>query len=70
MEVREACCRLSRKEEEREVDLKETQLESAVMYRGDFIEVHKDSVRLPAAANTSPIQGRLRCWRCWTTAIC
>jgi ADP-ribose pyrophosphatase len=29
------------------VDLKELQLESAVMYRGDFIEVRKDAVRLP-----------------------
>ena len=29
------------------MDLKETQLESAVMYRGDFIEVRKDAVRLP-----------------------
>jgi ADP-ribose pyrophosphatase len=29
------------------VDLKEIQLESAVMYRGDFIEVRKDAVRLP-----------------------
>lgn len=35
------------------MDLKETQLESAVMYRGDFIEVHKDSVRLPDGAIAS-----------------
>jgi ADP-ribose pyrophosphatase len=35
------------------VDLKETQLESAVMYSGDFIEVHKDSVRLPDGAIAS-----------------
>lgn len=32
------------------MDLKETQLESAVMYSGDFIEVRKDAVRLPDGA--------------------
>jgi ADP-ribose pyrophosphatase len=29
------------------MDLKETRLESAVMYEGNFIQVRKDSVRLP-----------------------
>jgi len=29
------------------MDLKETRLESAVMYEGDFIQVRKDNVRLP-----------------------
>lgn len=38
---------------EMDVDLKETQLDSSVMYRGDFIEVHKDSVRLPDGAIAS-----------------
>ena len=35
------------------MDLKETQLESAVMYSGDFIKVRKDSVRLPDGAIAS-----------------
>ncbi|MDP2143048.1 MAG: NUDIX hydrolase [Gallionella sp.] len=35
------------------MDLKETQLESAVMYSGDFIEVRKDAVRLPDGAIAS-----------------
>lgn len=29
------------------MDLTETRLDSALMYHGDFIQVHKDSVRLP-----------------------
>ena len=33
--------------EHKDVELKEIQLESSVMYSGDFIEVHKDIVRLP-----------------------
>ena len=32
------------------MDLKETRLDSALMYDGDFIQVHKDSVRLPDGA--------------------
>lgn len=32
------------------MDLTETQLDSALMYGGDFIQVHKDSVRLPDGA--------------------
>jgi ADP-ribose pyrophosphatase len=30
-----------------EIDLKETRIDSAVVYQGDFIEVRKDKVRLP-----------------------
>ena len=32
------------------IDLKETRLDGALMYDGDFIQVHKDSVRLPDGA--------------------
>lgn len=32
---------------EKPMDLKETCFESALVYEGDFIQVHKDSVRLP-----------------------
>ena len=35
------------------MDLKETRLDSALMYDGDFIRVHKDSVRLPDGAVSS-----------------
>lgn len=35
------------------VDLTEVRLETAVMYKGNFIEVHKDSVRLPDGAVSS-----------------
>ena len=35
------------------MDLKETRLESAVMYQGSFIQVRKDSVRLPDGAVSS-----------------
>lgn len=45
--------RAGAKQRERNVDLKETQLESAVMYSGDFIEVRKDAVRLPDGAIAS-----------------
>jgi len=39
--------------QERDVDLNEIQLETAVMYSGDFIEVRKDAVRLPDGAIAS-----------------
>ena len=35
------------------MDLTETQLDSAVMHEGDFIRVHKDSVRLPDGSASS-----------------
>lgn len=35
------------------MNLKETQLESALAYQGDFIQVYKDSVRLPDSAISS-----------------
>jgi len=35
------------------MDLTETQLDSALMYEGDFIQVRKDSVRLPDASTSS-----------------
>jgi ADP-ribose pyrophosphatase len=35
------------------MDLTETQLESALAYQGDFIQVHKDSVRLPDGSTSS-----------------
>jgi ADP-ribose pyrophosphatase len=35
------------------MDLTETQLESALVYQGDFIQAHKDSVRLPDGSTSS-----------------
>jgi ADP-ribose pyrophosphatase len=35
------------------MDLTETQLESVFAYQGDFIQVHKDSVRLPDGSESS-----------------
>lgn len=35
------------------MELKETRLEGGVVYRGDFIRVHKDSVQLPDGAVSS-----------------
>lgn len=35
------------------MNLKETQLESALAYQGDFIQVYKDSVRLPDGKTSS-----------------
>lgn len=35
------------------MDLKETRLDSALVYDGDFIRVHKDTVRLPDGAVSS-----------------
>ncbi|OGS90729.1 MAG: NUDIX hydrolase [Gallionellales bacterium GWA2_60_18] len=35
------------------MDLKETRLDTAVMYQGSFMQVHKDSVRLPDGAVSS-----------------
>ena len=35
------------------MDLKETRLDSALMYDGGFIQVHKDSVRLPDGATST-----------------
>jgi len=35
------------------MDLKETQLETALVYQGSFMQVHKDRVRLPDGAESS-----------------
>lgn len=35
------------------MDLKETRLDTAVMYEGDFMRVHKDNVRLPDGKTSS-----------------